>query len=290
MNLYLNNQTDTYLSTTESIIRLKLNSSKKDAILYVEEYQEEILYNLFLEEKTLKIKPKYGYMKNQKSINIQMRAILINWLIEVQYKEKFKIETLYQSIWIIDSYLSLKEMEISKFQLLGITALLISCKYNEIYYPKLEEFIQITDNAYKKCELLEMEKEVLKILEFEIASPTSIQFYQIISKIFKFDEKQDYFGKFFLESSLIEYDMISFSPSLIAISSVYIIMKFFKIENYKYLFQINPFIDYEFAQNLIKELARKLCFLVENLSKSNLRSIILKYSSKEFLEVAKYCD
>jgi len=290
MNLYLNNQTDTYLSTTESIIRLKLNSSKKDAILFVEEYQEEILYNLFLEEKTLKIKPKYGYMKNQKSINIQMRAILINWLIEVQYKEKFKIETLYQSIWIIDSYLSLKEMEISKFQLLGITALLISCKYNEIYYPKLEEFIQITDNAYKKCELLEMEKEVLKILEFEIASPTSIQFYQIISKIFKFDEKQDYFGKFFLESSLIEYDMISFSPSLIAISSVYIIMKFFKIENYKYLFQINPFIDYEFAQNLIKELARKLCFLVENLSKSNLRSIILKYSSKEFLEVAKYCD
>jgi len=290
MNLYLNNQTDTYLSTTESIIRLKLNSSKKDAILYVEEYQEEILYNLFLEEKTLKIKPKYGYMKNQKSINIQMRAILINWLIEVQYKEKFKIETLYQSIWIIDSYLSLKEMEISKFQLLGITALLISCKYNEIYYPKLEEFIQITDNAYKKCELLEMEKEVLKILEFEIASPTSIQFYQIISKIFKFDEKQDYFGKFFLESSLIEYDMISFSPSLIAISSVYIIMKFFKIENYKYLFQINPFIDYEFAQNLIKELARKLCFLVENLSKSNLRSIILKYSSKEFLDVAKYCD
>ena len=290
MNLYLNNQMDTYLSTTESIINLKLNSSKKDATLYVEEYQEEILYNLFLEEKTLKIKPKYGYMKNQKSINIQMRAILINWLIEVQYKEKFKIETLYQSIWIIDSYLSLKEMEISKFQLLGITALLISCKYNEIYYPKLEEFIQITDNAYKKCELLEMEKEVLKILEFEIASPTSIQFYQIISKIFKFDEKQDYFGKFFLESSLIEYDMISFSPSLIAISSVYIIMKFFKIENYKYLFQINPFIDYEFAQNLIKELARKLCFLVENLSKSNLRSIILKYSSKEFLEVAKYCD
>jgi len=290
MNLYLNNQIDTSLSTNESIISLKINSSKKDETLYVEEYQEEILYNLFLEEKNLKIKPKYGYMKNQKSINIQMRAILIDWLIEVQYKEKFKIETLYQSIWIIDSYLSLKEMEISKFQLLGVSALLISCKCNEIYYPKLEEFIQITDNAYKKCELLEMEKEVLKILDFEIASPTSIQFYQIISKIFKFDEKQDYFGKFFLESSLIEYEMISFSPSLIAISSVYIVMKYFKIDNYKYLYRINPYIDYEFAQNLIKELARKLCFLVENLSKSNLRSIILKYSSEEYLEVAKYCD
>lgn len=290
MNLYLNNQTDISLSTTESIVSLKLNSSTKDATLYVEEYQEEILYNLFLEEKNLKIKPKYGYMKNQKSINNQIRAILIDWLIEVQYKEKFKIETLYQSIWIIDSYLSLKEMEISKFQLLGITALLISCKYNEVYYPKLEEFIQITDNAYKKCELLEMEKEVLKILEFEIASPTSIQFYQIISKIFKFDEKQDYFGKFFLESSLIEYDMISFSPSLIAISSVYIVMKYFKLENYKYLYRINPYIDYEFAQNLIKDLARKLCFLVKNLSKFNLRSIILKYSSEEFLGVSKYCE
>jgi hypothetical protein len=132
-------------------------------------------------------------MEKQNKINIQMRAILVDWLVYVQYKENFKIETLYQSIWIIDSYLSFEKIEMPKLQLLGIAALLISCKFNEIYYPKLEEFIRITDDIYKKSELLEMEKEILKVLEFEIFSPTSIQFYQIISKIFNFDEKQDYF-------------------------------------------------------------------------------------------------
>ena len=262
----------------------------KESTLYIVEYFEEILYNLFLEENKFKIKPKYGYMEKQKKINIQMRAILVDWLVEVQYKANFKIETLYQSIWIIDSYLSFEKIEITKLQLLGITALLISCKFNEIYYPKLEEFIRITNNTYKKSEFLEMEKEILKVLEFEIFFPSSIQFYQIISKIFNFDEEQDYFGKYFLESSLIDYDMISFSPSIIAISCAYIVMKYFKIKNYKYLYRINPFIDNEFMQNLVKESARNLCFLVKNLSKSNLRSIVLKYSSKQFLEVAKNCE
>ena len=262
----------------------------KESTLYVVEYLEETLYNLFLEENNLKIKPKYGYMEKQNQINIQMRAILVDWLVEVQYKENFKLETLYQSIWIIDSYLSLEKIEISKLQLLGITALLISCKFNEIYYPKLEEFIRITDNTYNKSELLEMENKILKVLEFEIFSPTSIQFYQIISKIFKFDEKQDYFGKYFLESSLIDYNMISFSPSIIAISCAYIVMKYFKIKNYKDLYSINPYIDYEFMQNLVQESARKLCFLVKNLSKSNLRSIVLKYSSEQFLGVTKFCE
>ena len=263
---------------------------KKESTLYIFEYLEEILYNLFLDENNLKIKPKYGYMEKQNKINIQMRAILVDWLVEVQYKENFRIETLYQSIWIIDSYLSLRILEISKLQLLGITALLISCKYNEIYYPKLEEFIRITDNTYKKCELLEMEKEILKVLEFEIFSPTSIQFYQIISKIFNFDEKQDYFGKYFLESSLVDYNMISFSPSIIAISCAYIVMKYFKIKNYKYLYSINPNIDYEVMKNLVQDSARNLCFFVKNLSKSSLRTIALKYSSEQFLGVAKNCD
>ena len=290
MNIFINNHINTNFSTNESIENLKSNLSKVESNLYVVEFFEEILYNQFLEENNLKIKPIYGYMKNQNSIKIQMRAILIDWLIEVQYKENFRTETLYQSIWIIDSYLSLEKIEMSKLQLLGITALLISCKFNEIYYPKLEEFIRITDNSYKLSELLEMEKEVLKVLEFEIISPTSIQFYQLISKMFNFNEEQDYFGKFFLESSLIDYDMISFSPSIIAISCAYIVMKYFKVKNYKYLYHINPFIDYKLMKNLVKESARNLCFLVKNLSKSNLRSVFLKYSSEQFLGVSKYCE
>ena len=175
-------------------------------------------------------------------------------------------------------------------QLLGISALLISCKSNEIYYPSISKFIQLTDNAYKKEDLKKMEFEVLRITEFNILAPTSIQFYQIISKYFNFDEKQKYLGEYFLENSLIDYEMIFFSPSIIALSCAYIVMKFFELKNYKYLYQINYFFDLKTNEKMIKDSARKLCFLVKSLSKSSLSSIRTKYSSSHFLYVGKYCE
>lgn len=261
-----------------------------ESISYAAEYLEEIFFNLLIDEKNIKIKPKYGYMKFQNSINEQMRAILIDWIVEIHLKLNLKIETLYQTIWIIDSFLSIKLIEKSKFQLLGISALLISCKINEIYYPSITNFIKLTDNTYKKEELIKMEDDVLQILEYNVLTPTSIQFYQIISKYFNFDDKVHYLGKFFLENSLIDYEMIFFSPSIIAFSCAYIVMKYFGLKNYKYLFEIYNFYNNESNQKIIKDVARKLCFLVKNLSKSNLKSIKEKYSNSKFFCVSKYCQ
>ena len=105
-------------------------------------------------------------MKMQNDINEQMRAILIDWLIEVHYRFRLKSETLFQTVWIIDTYLSKYPIIRARLQLLGIASLLISCKSQEIYYPQLNELIDITDGAYIKNELIEMETHVLKFLNF----------------------------------------------------------------------------------------------------------------------------
>ena len=96
------------------------------------EYLDEIYLNLLKEEKELN--NIYGYMENQPDINEEMRAILIDWLIEVHLRFHLKEQTLYITIGIIDIYLSSKIIQRSKLQLLGITALLIACKSQEIYY------------------------------------------------------------------------------------------------------------------------------------------------------------
>ena len=62
-----------------------------------------------------------------------MRAILLDWLIEVHMGFKFREDTLFLTIHIIDTYLSVKKIERCNLQLLGITALFIACKQNEIY-------------------------------------------------------------------------------------------------------------------------------------------------------------
>ena len=263
--------------------------SKNEFLSFAGEYLNEIYMNLLLDEKQLKYKPRFGYMDIQSDINEQMRAILIDWLIEVHYRYRLKNETLFQTVWIIDTYLSYHQIKREKLQLLGIASLLISCKSQEIYYPQLKEFIDITDGAYIKSELLEMENNILKILNFNIMSPTSNDFYNIIAKAFDFDKKEFYLGKYFLESSLIDYNMIRYSSSIKAVSCAYIVMKFFNINNYKYLYTSNVVIE-ENQEKVIKDAAREIYFLIKNLSKSSLKDIKEKYSLNQFLNVAQYCE
>ena len=263
--------------------------SSEDFLSFAGEYLNEIYMNLLYDEKELRYRPKYGYMTAQNDINEQMRAILVDWLIEVHYRFRLKSETLFQTVWIIDTYLSYRQISRAKLQLLGIASLLISCKSQEIYYPQLKEFINITDGAYIKNELLEMENNILKILNFNIMSPTSNDFYNIIVKAFNFDKKQFYLGKYFLESSLIDYQMIKFSSSVIAVSCAYIVMKFYGFSNYKILYSNNVVRD-ECPQKVIKDCAREIYYLVKNLAQSTLKAVKDKYSLSQFLNVAQYCE
>ena len=296
------NQIEIQAQTQIPIIKNNLNVNKEEKeifkfnfinneenISYTGEYLNEIYSNLLYDEKQAKLKPKIGYMKMQNDINEQMRAILIDWLIEVHYRFRLKSETLFQTVWIIDTYLSIYPIIRARLQLLGIASLLISCKSQEIYYPQLNELIDITDGAYIKDELIEMETHVLKVLNFNIVSPTSNDFYNIIAKAFNFDGRQYLLGKYFLESSLIDYQMIKYSPSVIAVSCAYIVMKFFGINNYKCLYS-NDVIKENCPQKIIKEAAREICFLVKNLSQSTLKAVKDKYSLPQFLNVAQYCE
>jgi len=79
--------------------------------------------NLLLEENQSTIKPKYGYMANQPEINEIMRAILIDWIIDVHLRFNLRQDTLFMTIWLIDTYLSFAFIQRDKLQLLGITCL-----------------------------------------------------------------------------------------------------------------------------------------------------------------------
>ena len=131
--------------------------SKINNIQIPKEYLNIIYYNLLVEqEKDFLPKADPDYMKKQNEINIQMRSILIDWLIDVHFKFGFTDETLFMTILIIDRYLTINQISRNKLQLLGITALMIACKHEEIDVPKIDDFIYITDNAYVKDEVLKM--------------------------------------------------------------------------------------------------------------------------------------
>ena len=107
-----------------------------------------------------------GYMKRQPDVNEKMRAILVDWLVEVHLKFKLVPETLYLTVNLIDRYLAQVTVMREKLQLIGVTAMLIASKYEEIYAPEVQDFVYITDRAYSKSEILECEFSMLSALDF----------------------------------------------------------------------------------------------------------------------------
>ena len=273
----------------QPLFKINIQNNNSD-YLYNSEYFDEIYTNLLLEENQSYKNIEQNYMDKQNDINYKMRAILVDWLIEVHFRFHFKMKTLFQTIQIIDLYLSKKIIQKIKLQLLGIASLLIACKENEIFYPQVEEYVNITNNAYTKKELLNMEMHILKTLNFEVLLPTSEEFYNIISKAFNFNKNQHYLGEYFLHSALVDYQILQYKPSAIALSCAYIVMKFYGINGYKDLYSPRMIMEDNFPQKTIKECAKVLCFLVKNLSNSTLRAARDKYSLEEFGNVAEICE
>ena len=116
------------------------------------------MYNLFFDqERQMAAAHPSNYMPTQPHINEKMRCILVDWMIEVHLKFKMVPETLYLTVNLIDRYLQLKVVRRSKLQLVGVACLMLASKYEEIYPPELRDLVYITDRAYTKQEIVEME-------------------------------------------------------------------------------------------------------------------------------------
>lgn len=105
-------------------------------------------------------------MKRQTEINENVRAILIDWVVSVHSKFKLWPETLYLTVNLIDRYLSIFVVPKVQVQLVGVAAMLIATKYEEIYPPTVKDFLFMSDNAFSKKEVLEMEFKILFALQY----------------------------------------------------------------------------------------------------------------------------
>lgn len=74
----------------------------------------------------------------------------------MHYKFELMDETLFLTVNIIDRFLARQNVVRKKLQLVGVTAMLLACKYEEVTVPVVEDLILISDRAYTRKEVLEM--------------------------------------------------------------------------------------------------------------------------------------
>ena len=165
------------------------------------------------------------YIKDQPYINKQMRLLLVDWMVEVQQQLEFNHEILYLSVKILDLYLNHKRIEKEKLQLLGGAAMLVACKFEERMAPPLDDFIFVSDNAYDRNELVKMEIDILRTLEYDIGIPLSYTFLRRYAKCVKADMKFLTLARFILELSLQDYKFAPVKDSLKACAALYLALK-----------------------------------------------------------------
>ncbi|PIA46803.1 hypothetical protein AQUCO_01500385v1 [Aquilegia coerulea] len=146
-----------------------------------------------------------AYMSQQYDINERMRAILIDWLIEVHYKFELLDETLFLTVNLIDRFLERHAIGRKRLQLVGVTAMLLACKYEEVSVPVVEDLIVISDRAYTRKEVLDMEKLIVNTLQFNMCVPTPYVFMRRFLKAAQSDKKLELLSFFMIELSLVEF-------------------------------------------------------------------------------------
>ncbi|XP_030650014.1 G2/mitotic-specific cyclin-B2 [Chanos chanos] len=245
------------------------------------EYVKDIYAYLQTLEMQQSVRPKYmqGY-----EINERMRALLVDWLIQVHSRFQLLQETLYMTVAILDRFLQVQPVSRGKLQLVGVTAMVIASKYEEMYVPELGDFVYITDNAFTKAQIRQMEMMMLRELNFELGRPLPLHFLRRASKAGNADAEKHTLAKYFLELTLMDYDMVHYHPSETAAAALCLAQ--LVLDGQKWTPTQKHYSTYDEAhlKPIMQQLAKNVVRVNEGLTKH--MAVKNKYSSSRLMRIS----
>ncbi|KAL7417129.1 cyclin-like protein [Mrakia frigida] len=247
----------------------------------VAEYAEDIF--AYMEELELKTMPNPRYMESQTEIEWSMRTTLIDWLLQVHLRYHMLPETLWIAVNIVDRFLSVRVVSLVKLQLVGVTAMFIAAKYEEILAPSVDEFVYMTENGYTKDEILKGERIVLQTLDFNVSSYCSpYSWMRRISKADDYDIQTRTLSKFLIEATLLDHRFLRAKPSMIAAIGMFLANRMLgKQWNESFVF---------YSSFTEAQLIPGAEFLIEQLAQPEFEQqyVSKKYASKKFLKASTF--
>jgi len=197
-----------------------LDAEDADDPLMVSEYVNDIFE--YLRELEIQTMANENYMDMQAELEWKMRGILVDWLLEVHTRFRLLPETLFLCVNIIDRFLSCKIVQLDRLQLVGVTAMFIASKYEEVLSPHVQNFKHVADDGFSEEEILSAERFVLQALDYSLSFPNPLNFLRRISKADNYDIETRTVAKYLLEISCLDHRFIAHPPSIIAAAAMYL--------------------------------------------------------------------
>ncbi|XP_071774861.2 G2/mitotic-specific cyclin-B1 [Centroberyx gerrardi] len=213
-----------------------------------------------------------------------MRAILIDWLVQVNMKYSLLQETMYMTVAIIDRFLQDQPVPKKQLQLVGVTAMFIASKYEEMYPPEISDFAYVTDRAYTTAQIRDMETKILKVLNFGLGRPLPLQFLRRASKVYEVTAEQHTLAKYFLELTMVDYEMVHIPPSQVASAALALTLKVLNAGEWNATLQ--HYMDYT-AESLVPVMGHIAKNVVKvNEGQTKHMAVKSKYSTSKQMRIA----
>ncbi|XP_024946656.1 G2/mitotic-specific cyclin-B3 [Cephus cinctus] len=223
------------------------------------------------------------YMERQVCLSRWMRSLLVDWMVEVQESFELNHETLYLAVKLVDLYLTKVTVGKETLQLLGAASLFIASKFDERIPPMVEDFLYICDGAYTRRELIRMEMNVLKIVDFDLGIPLSYRFLRRYARCAKVSMPTLTLARYILEYSLMDYSTIMFSDSKMAAAALLLALQMKDLGGWTSTLEYYT----GFTVDDIRDIVNVLNQGLHRKHKDALATVRNKYSHKIFFEVAK---
>ncbi|KAM4875480.1 G2/mitotic-specific cyclin-B1 [Thomomys bottae] len=228
------------------------------------QYVKDIYAYLRQLEEEQSVRPKYLLGRE---VTGNMRAILIDWLVQVQMKFRLLQETMYMTVSIIDRFMQNNCVPKKMLQLVGVTAMFIASKYEEMYPPEIGDFAFVTNNTYTKHQIRQMEMKILRALNFSLGRPLPLHFLRRASKIGEVDVEQHTLAKYLMELTMLDYEMVHFPPSQIAAGAFCLALKI--LDNGEWTPTLQHYLSYTEDSLLLvmQHLAKNIVLMNQGLTK-----------------------
>uniref|UniRef100_A0A8C0LZ83 Cyclin P n=2 Tax=Canis lupus familiaris TaxID=9615 RepID=A0A8C0LZ83_CANLF len=142
-----------------------------------------------------------------------MRALVVDWLIQVHEYLGLAGDTLYLAVHLLDSYLRAGRVRLHRLQLLGVACLFVACKVEECVLPESASLCFLGAGSFSRAELLRAERRILSRLEFRLHHPGPLLCLGLLAALARSRPEVTLLATYFLELSLLEAEAAGWEPA-----------------------------------------------------------------------------
>ncbi|KAG8511352.1 Cyclin N-terminal domain-containing protein 2 [Galemys pyrenaicus] len=148
-----------------------------------------------------------------RTVTPEMRALVVDWLVQVHEYLDLAGDTLYLAVHLLDSYLRAHRVRLHRLQLLGVACLFVASKMEECDFPEPASLCLLGAGSFSLSELLRAERRILRRLDFRLHHPGPLLCLGLLAALARSSPMVLLLATYFLELSLLEAEAAGWEPS-----------------------------------------------------------------------------